>query len=211
MKVNLKHQIESATTTYFQQNGVNVVNGYVQDKDVSAVIGIGMVTIRNNLLTPECVSEDSGETGKFHVSHIPFLAMAAMNRNVKKPETRAALREYLDFLGIPYLSIWPSKFYVVLHAESNKVKIGNTDTSIETRIASINRFHKGTVEVLMVIDVDESIITRFEEIVKDFLADSHTTPPNNADYAIGKGEWYLYDKTVKKFVENFKDRNFKDR
>ncbi len=208
MKVNLKPQIESASTSYFQQKGVEVNNGYVRDTDISEVIGIGMPTIRKYLVTPECISD--GNTGKFPVDCVPFLAMTCMNRNVKKPEKRAALREFLDYLGVPYLSIWPSKFYVVLHAESNKVKIGNTDTSIKERIVSIERFHKGTVEVLLVMDLDGDIITWFEDFVKKLLADSHTTPPDNADHAIGKGEWYHYDKTVKLFIDRFQNFDFKN-
>lgn len=207
INVNLKPQIECASTSYLTMKNVDVDDGLVKLKDIANVLQFGVPTIMKYSKIPECIVKDG--TPKVPVSCMTFLAITCMNRNVKKPETRNAICEYLDFIGMPYMNIWQSKFYIVFHPESNKVKIGNTDTAIEDRIRQIKRYHGGTVKVLLVLSLSGNVIA-FENSVKERFKYLKTSSPNNESYAVGKNEWYHYGTIIEDFINEYQHLNIKD-
>lgn len=208
MIVNDSYRTKS--TEYFQLKGASVdEDGFVSFKDVANILKIGETTISRYFVPPACMFRD--RIYKFDIRCIPWLASTCMNRNVKRPELREALPEYFNFIGMHYVDIFgKTLFYVAIHTESNKVKIGITDTHIRERISQVDRYMEGKVEMLLLIDSlgDESF--ELEDNAKTRFAHLRTEPPDNP-FAIGKDEWFTYDDNIKAFVEEHTELNVKDK
>lgn len=202
------------TTEYFKNKGASINDsGYVGYKDIMKVLKINKVTIESYLVPPACIYDDW--TYKIHVSYLPWITSTCMNRNVKRPELRKAFREYMDFIGMPYVDIWKdTMFYIILEVKSGKVKVGNTDTHIRTRIVSVDRYmdrDTREMEVLLLIDSLGDDTFKIEMDAKKRFSHLSTGSPDNPRFASGKGEWFTYGDAVKKFVRDYSHLNVKDR
>lgn len=201
--MSLNSQLEIATKNYFKAKNVVLVNGYVNAKDLSQVLGL--TSLRKDFGTPECVKD--GGTYKFPISCVPFIACNYMNRSVKNCCTRDALREYLDYIGLEYLNIWAdTKFYILHHVDSNKVKIGITDTALEKRVHEVTRYWEGQTDVLL-CHTDERDVDpiNVEFDVKSKFSHLKSEPPSEVSGAPGKDEWYDYSEEIEDFIKNFNE------
>ena len=144
---------------------------------------------------PECQGE--GRDAMIPVGYLPFVIINSATGGLKRNDARQAVEEYITFIGIPMPSIWSGdKFYIVQHEDSGKLKAGTTGMSMDIRLANIERYHAGTFVVRLVIAGQPT----FEEKFKNFARRFKTTPPNNADHAVGKTEWYRNAPEVEKFI-----------
>lgn len=202
MNVGLKPQLERLSTEYLTLKGVDVVDGYVGLKELGGVLCINGTAVRRYAGCPECIEE--GGTPKVPVSHMLSMALPFLNRGVKSHKIREALREYLDFIGVPYLNVWhQSRLYIVYHAETDRVKIGVTDTPLKERVRWINKFlSEGEMQTLLVLATDGDV-QEFESAVTSQFVHLSAESPMTAKVA-GWTEWYRYDEAVKDFIKNHK-------
>ena len=192
--------IKIRTTSYLKRKGLSVEAGYVRASDINKVFMIPVSKVKSD---HGCVMKDN--LPKYPVEELLFFVIRCMDRGVKIQEKREALVEFLDYIGVPHTPVWDTKLYLVYHSETNKVKIGVTDTEGGLRLREIIRYHKGDMKdqsdmrIIFMMDVEEHPI-RFENFVKEQFAELHTDAPSNTEHAVGKGEWYHFSDAFVEFV-----------
>ena len=191
-------ELKERTKLFLQKKGVTVNNNYASLKDALSILYLDSpVNVEKIGAYPECRGE--GRYAMIPIEYLPFIVINAATGGLKRLDARKAVKEYIDFIGIPMPSIWSGeKFYIVQHNESRKFKVGITLWPMDKRLQQISRYHDGTFSKCLVIPTNNasSIEKNFKRAAEKFK----TTPPNNPNFAVGKSEWYKDVPAIQNFI-----------